>query len=59
MNREDDVRAAANFGLGEVSKALGRKNDAIAYYKKAAQNRSWRDAAEREIEILNNPDKYQ
>ena len=59
FSKERDVVSAVNFGLGEVYKALGQKSNAISSYKKAAQNRDWKEAAEREVEILNNPDKYQ
>ena len=48
----------ANFGLGEVYKQLGQSQKAIEYFRKAARNRQWKAAAEYEIDIIQNPDKY-
>jgi len=58
LSSSKDIDAGANFGLAEVYKKMGKKETAIAYYKKAALNRLWKDAAKREIDILSNPSKY-
>ncbi len=56
--RQSTIRAAANFGLGEVYKMRGNKQLAISYYQKASRDRSWKQAALYEIDLLKNADKY-
>ena len=56
--RSSSIKAASNFYLGDVYKKTGRKQKAIQYYKKAAKTSTWKQAADYEIDILRNPDKY-
>ncbi|MCB0288579.1 MAG: tetratricopeptide repeat protein, partial [Calditrichaeota bacterium] len=56
--RKSTVRAGANFGLGEVYKKQGKSSLAMKHFTEAAKDRNWKQAAEHEIEILKNPEKY-
>ncbi|MGD9898224.1 MAG: tetratricopeptide repeat protein [Calditrichaceae bacterium] len=58
LSTSSTIKAGANFNLAEVYKGTGQTQKAIQYYKMAASDRSWKQAAEYEIEILTNPDKY-
>jgi predicted negative regulator of RcsB-dependent stress response len=58
LTRNDNIKAACYFYLGEVYKHKSQTQKAIEYYAKSAKNRSWKQPAEYEIEILKHPDKY-
>jgi tetratricopeptide (TPR) repeat protein len=58
FSKSQSIVGGANFGLGEVYKFLGQKQNAIRHYEKAARNRSWKASADYEIDLLKNPDKY-
>ena len=58
FSKSQSIVGGSNFGLGEVYKFLGQKSKAIQYYKKASKNRTWKAAADYEIDLLENPDKY-
>ncbi|RMH61432.1 MAG: tetratricopeptide repeat protein [Calditrichaeota bacterium] len=57
-SRKSAIKAASNFYLGEVYKHTGQKQKALRYYAEAAKNRSWQKAANYEIDLIKNPDKY-
>jgi tetratricopeptide (TPR) repeat protein len=50
--------APAAYEAGKASKALGQFTEAINYFKIAAKDRNWRRAAEYEIDLIQNRDKY-
>lgn len=50
--------APAAYEAGKASKELGQFTEAINYFKIAAKNRNWRRAAEYEIDLIQNRDKY-
>ena len=54
-SRSQSIKGGANFGLGEVYKSLNQYSRAIQYYEKAAANRTWKAAAEYEIDAIRNP----
>jgi protein O-GlcNAc transferase len=56
--RKNNVKAACNFNLGLVYKNKGQSQKALKYFKKATGNKSWKQSAEYEIDIIKNPDKY-
>jgi tetratricopeptide (TPR) repeat protein len=56
--RNSNIRAAANFGLGEIYKSRGQKQTALAYFEKASQDRNWQQSALYEIDMIKNADKY-
>ena len=56
--RSSNIRAAANFGLGEISKKRGKKQEALAFFEKASKNRNWQQPALYEIDLIKNGDKY-
>lgn len=58
VSRKDNIKAACNFYLGEIYKKQGQTQKAIRYYTEASQNRSWKQSADYEIDLLKNPDKY-
>ncbi len=58
LSRSSTIKAAANFGLGEVYKKRGQKQLAIQYYQKASRDRNWKQAALYEIDMIKNADKY-
>ena len=58
MSKSRSRKAGANFNLGKIYQALGQKQKALKYYREAAKNNSWKQAAEYEIDIILNPDKY-
>jgi len=57
-SKKSSIIAACNFYLGDVYKHKGQTQKAIQHFQKAANNRSWKQPAEYEIDILKNPDKY-
>ena len=58
FSKSQNIVGGANFGLGEVYKALGQKTKAIQAYEKASKTRAWKAPADYEIDLLKNPDKY-
>jgi len=56
--RKSNVKAACNFNLGVVYKNKGQSQTALKHFRIAAKNRSWKQSAEYEIDIILNPDKY-
>ncbi len=58
LTRKSSVKAACNFNLGIVYKNKGQSKNALKHFKAAAKNRSWKQPAEYEIDIIKNPDKY-
>ena len=56
--RSNTIKAGSNFHLGEVFRDTGQKQKALQYFQIAAKNSSWKQAAEYEIDIIKNPDKY-
>ncbi|MEJ2050226.1 MAG: tetratricopeptide repeat protein [Calditrichota bacterium] len=46
------VKGAANFGLGEIYKNSGDKSKAIAYYQAASKDRTWKQSALYELDLL-------
>lgn len=56
--RRSIIKASANFGMAEIYKKQGKTSLAIKHYQEAAKDRNWKQAAEYEIDILKNPDKY-
>lgn len=50
--------APAAYEAGKASKELGQYSEAINYFQAAAKNRVWKRAAEYEIEMIQNRDKY-
>ncbi|KAA3617219.1 MAG: tetratricopeptide repeat protein [Calditrichaeota bacterium] len=56
--RRSNVKAACNFNLGIVYKNKGQSQKALKHFREAAKNRSWKQSAEYEIDIILNPDKY-
>ncbi|MEE9119326.1 MAG: hypothetical protein V3U02_12145, partial [Calditrichia bacterium] len=58
FSKSQNIVGGTNFGLGEVYKALGQKQNAIKAYEKASKNRAWKASADYEIDLLKNPDKY-
>lgn len=55
--RQSLIKGGANFGLGEIYKARD-KAKALQYFREAAKDRTWKQSAEYEIDLLTNPDKY-
>lgn len=49
---------AAAYEAGKACKGLGQINEAISYFQKAAQDRAWKQAADYEIDLIKNQDKY-
>lgn len=58
MTRSSSRKAGANFNLGKIYTRTGQKEKAKEYFKLAAKNSSWKQAAEYEIDIIQNGDKY-
>ena len=58
MTRSGSIRAASNFYLGEAYKLKGQGQKALSYYEAASKSSQWKRAAEYEIDIIKNPDKY-
>ncbi|MFQ5583300.1 MAG: tetratricopeptide repeat protein [Calditrichia bacterium] len=56
--RSSNIRAAANFGLGEIYRDRGKKKLALTYFQKASKNRNWQQPALYEIDLIKNGDKY-
>ncbi len=56
--RKSVIKGGANFGLGEAYKNLRNASKALEHYRLAAKDRSWKQSAEYEIDLLQNPDKY-
>lgn len=56
--RKSVVKGGANFGLGEAYKNKRNSSKALEHYRLAAKDRSWKQSAEYEIDLLQNPDKY-
>lgn len=50
--------APAWFELGAAEVCLGNKTAAVSAFEKARRDRSWRKAAEYEIDRIKNPEKY-
>ncbi len=50
--------APAAYEAGKASKDLGQYNEALNYFRIAARNRVWKRAAEYEIDLIQNRDKY-
>ncbi|HES60227.1 MAG: tetratricopeptide repeat protein [Calditrichaceae bacterium] len=58
MSRSAIKKAGANFNLGKIYQSMGQNQKARQYFKDAAKNSSWKQAAEYEIDIIDNPSKY-
>ena len=58
MTRSAIKKGGANFNLGKIYQSLGQNQKARQYFKEAAKNSSWKQPAEYEIDIIDNPDKY-
>ncbi len=58
ISRSSRVKAGSNFYLGEVYKKTGQTQKALLSFQKAANNSAWKQAAEYEIDLIKNPDKY-
>jgi tetratricopeptide (TPR) repeat protein len=58
FSRSSTIKGGANYGLGEIYKKRGNTSQALKYFTAASRDRTWKKAAEYEIEILKNPDKY-
>ena len=58
MTRSAIKKAGANFNLGKIYQSTGQNQKAKIYFQKAAKNSAWKQAAEYEIDIINNPEKY-
>ncbi|MBN2424707.1 MAG: tetratricopeptide repeat protein [Calditrichaceae bacterium] len=56
--RKNAIKSAANFYLGETYKKMGRSAEAVRYYSEASKTSQWKQAAEYEIDLIKNPDKY-
>jgi len=56
--RSSTIRAGANFGLGEIYRDRGQQSEAIAYFEKASRDRSWKQPALYQIDLIKNADKY-
>ena len=48
----------AAFEAGRACKGLGQHAEAINYFQKAGQDRAWKQAADYEIDLIRNQDKY-
>ncbi len=46
------IKGAANFGLGEIYKKNGEKQQAIAHFEEASKDRSWKQSALYELDLL-------
>jgi tetratricopeptide (TPR) repeat protein len=46
------IKGAANFGLGEIYKKNGNKSQAIAHFEAASKDRSWKQSALYELDLL-------
>lgn len=46
------LKAAANFGLGEIYRDKGQKQKALKYFRSASRDRSWKQSALYEIDEL-------
>lgn len=58
LNAKDNFPPAL-FELGLAETCLGNKTGALAAFEKARRDRSWRKAAEYEIDRIQHPEKYE
>jgi len=58
FSRNSSVVAGSNFYLGEVYKLTNRNQKALKFFERATKNNRWKQAAEYEIDLIKNPDKY-
>jgi tetratricopeptide (TPR) repeat protein len=58
MTTSSIKKAGAYFNLGKIYQSTGQNQKAIEYFNMAAKNSAWKQAAEYEIDIIRNPDKY-
>ncbi|MEJ2544801.1 MAG: tetratricopeptide repeat protein [Calditrichaceae bacterium] len=58
MTRSSIKKGGANFNIGKIYQSMGQNTTARKYFVQAAKNSSWKQAAEYEIDIIDNPDKY-
>jgi len=50
---KSNVKGAANFGLGEIYKKNGNKQLAVKHFNAASRDRSWKQSALYELDLLN------
>lgn len=58
FSKNSSVIAGVNFHLGEAHKFTNQKQKALKFYKRAGKNRRWKQAADYEVDLIRNPDKY-
>ncbi|MBD3224824.1 MAG: tetratricopeptide repeat protein [Caldithrix sp.] len=58
MSRNSLIVAGSNFYMGEAFKNTNQKQKALKYYERATKHSAWKQAAEYEIDLIKNPDKY-
>ena len=52
LSTKSSTKGAANFGLGEIYKKNGNKTKALAHFKAASKDRTWKQSALYEIDLL-------
>ena len=58
FSKSQSIIGGSNFGLGDIYKRRGQNQKALGYFRKASRNRQWKAAADYEIDMIQNPDKY-
>lgn len=58
MTTSSTRKGGANYNLGKIYSSMGQKQKALKYFELAAKINAWKQAAEYEIDIIKNPDKY-
>jgi tetratricopeptide (TPR) repeat protein len=58
FSKSQSIIGGSNFGLGDIYKRRGQNQKALEYFRKASRNRDWKAAADYEIDMIQNPDKY-